>query len=441
MVKPVTGRILNSGYDDDRKSDVNNRDFKNNLRLMTILIFMLFQLPGQFRLFFTKSWELKYGTMLVPLSFSLCLLSYLVLELLEYYRWKYRYSDKKIPTVLFLVRFFLLAGVMVLTGITPDHPGLNGCLTLLIFYSYYVFPFPVSLSLCILTPLFIMFSEIDSGVVSGVQGQFSLFFATYKSLIIVMFYLFAYFWKKDRDISDENIKLVGELNQSEAQLREYAQRISKTVALEERTRLARDIHDSVGHALTAIQIQLSKAEAYYHLNHDESREAIREARESAREAMQDIRSSLGMLNEKELHFSLKENISSLAGRLKAAGYEVNLEYRGEDEGYNYAVIMAVFRLVQEGVTNILKHSGAAHVNLSLNFGPDEVLVVLEDDGRGFIPGDLRREEETHYGLNGLFLRMELVRGKLEIQSEPGQGCHIKARLPRDPVSLIGENHG
>jgi len=408
---------------------------------MTILIFMLFQLPGQFRFFFTKSWELKTESVFIPLTFSFCLLIYLVLELLEYHRWKYRYKNRMIPFVLFLIRFALLVSAMGITKTPPDHPGLMVYITLLVFYSYYLFPFPVSLALCILTPLGIMISELHFTNQFDGMGQLTLFFATYKSLVIVMFYLFAYFWKKDRDISDENIKLVGELNQSEVQLRDYAQRISKTVALEERTRLARDIHDSVGHALTAIQIQLSKAEAFFSLSQEESLDAIREARESAREAMQDIRSSLGMLNEKELHFSLKESITSLTGRLETAGYSVELNYQGEEDGYNYAVIMAVFRMIQEGVTNILKHSGASLVNLCVHFGREEVLVTLEDDGRGFLPGDLGREDGIHYGLNGLLLRMELVRGKLEISSEPGKGCRMTARLPRDPVSLIGDFHG
>ncbi len=413
------------------------RDIKSSLRLMVVVLFMFFQIPGQFRFLWSRFREPRDGDIKIAILFSVCMLVFLLLEVLEYRKWDYRFNSLRIPQLLFCSRLIAVAAVLFLGKLHMGDPGLHFYLTLLVFYSYFAFPFPVSLSFCLLLTAGIITDELLLEVPRKTQVGF--FYSVHKTLVMIMYYLFAFFWKKDRDASDENRTLVRDLKDSRMQLVEYARMVGETSALEERTRLARDIHDSVGHALTAIQIQISKAEAFQKINPDESREALVEARDTAREAMGDIRNSLTMLNDGKQRVSIREEITPLVQSLKSAGCSVEPEIDGEQEGFNYAVLMALYRIVQEGITNILRHADARSVLLDIEFRDEELCLRLRDDGRGFDPGALVKE--GHYGLEGLKNRVELVRGQLEISSEPGKGCMIEARLPRDPVSIIGGSNG
>ncbi len=414
-------------------------DFKSKLRLTTIAIFIMFQLPGQLRFFFYKKRVLPDNEFQITLLFIIAVTLFLVLEYLEYRKWNYRYTSPLIPRLFFGLRLICVFTMLMTDGVHLGHPGMSLYLTLLLFYSYYTLPFRVSLACSIIMPLGLFLLEFNRLNNLQIFSNYSLFFMTYRSIIMVIFYIFAYFWDKDRQISDENIRLVGSLNRSEGQLREYAQRIGQTVALEERTRLARDIHDSLGHALTGIQIQLTKAEAYFDLDPEESRSAVGEAREAAAQAIQDIRSSLGMLNDRNPRINLEAEIPQLLARLESTGMNCRFLVEGDDKGYNYAVQIALFRMVQEGITNILKHAEAKNVNLSLRFGAREVVLEFRDDGKGFDPEKPAPGDDEHYGLMGLRQRLELVRGRMEVITAPGEGCVLKATLPKDPVTLIGED--
>ena len=404
---------------------------------MVVVLFMLFQIPGQFRFLWAKFREPQDGDVKVALLFSGCMLVFLLLEILEHRKWDYRFEKNKIPAILFMGRIVTVLVVILLGQLKLVSPGLHFYLTLLVFYAYFAFSFPVSLSFCILMTAGIFLSEMVFDV--SHKTQVGLFYSAHKALVMIMYYLFAFFWKKDRDANDENRKLVRDLKDSRIQLEEYARMIGETSALEERTRLARDIHDSVGHALTAIQIQISKAEAFQKINQGESREALLEARDIAREAMGDIRNSLTMLNDGNLRISIREDLKPLVQRLQSSGFSVELKISGDEEGFNYAVLMALFRIVQEGTTNILRHSGAQEVLLDIRFQREDVYILLKDDGKGFdtsVP-----QGEGHFGLDGLKNRVELIRGRLDITSAPGEGCTLEARLPRDPVNIIGGSYG
>ena len=413
------------------------RDIKSSLRLMVVVLFMFFQIPGQFRFLWSRFRESQDGDIGKAILFFICMLVFLLFEVLEYRKWDYRFQNIRIPYVLFGCRIAAVVIVMILGNMKMGDPGLHFYLTLLVFYAYFAFPFPVSLSFCILLTAGIFVEELIIDIPH--KSQMGLFYSAHKALVMIMYYLFAFFWRKDRDANDENKKLVRDLKDSRIQLEEYARIVGETSALEERTRLARDIHDSVGHALTAIQIQISKAEAFQSINPDESREALVEARDTAREAMGDIRNSLTMLNDKNHRVSIREEIKPLVQRLESTGCTVDLVVQGEEEGYNYAVMMALFRIVQEGITNILRHAAAASVSLEICFKGEEVSLRLKDDGKGFDPE--AAVKEGHFGLEGLKNRVELVRGCFFVSSAAGEGCVLEASLPRDPVNIIGGSHG
>ena len=307
-------------------------------------------------------------------------------------------------------------------------------LSLFPFYAYFALPRPVGfgiLTVCIAAPL------VQQLVISGGKpwDSTSVGFLTYRILTVIFFYGLAWLLDAEKKRSEENRRLLRRLRASDSRLREYADRVAGTVALEERTRLARDIHDSLGHALTAIKIQLSKAVAYHDVDLDESFAAVNAARETADDAMKDIRESLGRLNGEAAAITLAEGLPRLVNRLDDSGVEVQYRYQGSEEGYNYSVLMGLYRFVQEGVTNILKHASASRASLIVEFGPAEATAELNDNGTGFNPAEPESDPVTdHYGLRGLRRRLELVRGTMEVVSKPGEGTRLFARVPKDPVA-------
>ena len=128
------------------------------------------------------------------------------------------------------------------------------------------------------------------------------------------------------------------------------------MATEERNRLARDIHDSLGHSLTAVNIQLEKALAYWQRSPDESHQAIRDAKQAASEALQEVRHSVGTLRDPDSRFSLRGALEGLTERMNAQGLPIASTITGDESDYNRSTLVALFRGAQEGLTNVQRHA-------------------------------------------------------------------------------------
>ena len=107
------------------------------------------------------------------------------------------------------------------------------------------------------------------------------------------------------------------------------------------------------------------------------------------------------------------------------------------------MLLALYRFIQEGATNILKHSGARNSKLLISFEEDSVWAELSDDGCGFASPAMGEKSPASgaYGLSGLADRIALVRGEFTVDSIPGLGTTLKVTMPRDPVSRIGKDSG
>jgi signal transduction histidine kinase len=405
---------------------------KNSLRLMIMLIYYALSFPMHLRPIksFVKGDE---HSLLIASIIPLVFLFFILIECIEFYYWRYQYKNKKITGFLFFFR------VLVIALLFSFFPGEQRFFILfsfsppIIFYAYYVFPmfWNILLILLIASTKLIFDILFNPFVTSSNQVFFTLLFTT---TIDILFYGLAWFLDRDQKQSLENQNLL-------EQLRDYATKVGHSAAMEERTRLARDFHDTLGHSLTAIQIQLSKAEAYLKEDPEEALMAVRAAKLTAKDAMYDVRTSVSTLNSNEDIIDFSNRVHKILEGMKSTGLEVNFEQKGVDSGYNFSVLSTLLRIVQEGLTNILRHADANRVKLTITFGLTECHLILIDDGCGFIvrEGDGTGESpENHFGLKGLKRRMELVRGTLTIQSTPGSGTTIRASLPKDPVQLIGD---
>jgi len=115
--------------------------------------------------------------------------------------------------------------------------------------------------------------------------------------------------------------------------------------------------------------------------------------------------------------------------------------RGDEGRLPPAVETALFRAVQEALTNVAKHADADRVDIVLKFGPEALEIRVEDDGRGFDVPEALRNEGAGLGLQGMRERMALLDGTLEIASRPGGGTRLSLRVPRRRETASGEGPG
>ncbi|WP_199834521.1 sensor histidine kinase [Streptomyces sp. NRRL F-5755] len=207
-------------------------------------------------------------------------------------------------------------------------------------------------------------------------------------------------------------------------LERYAEQVAELSAAAERNRLARDIHDSLGHHLTAVSVQLEIASEFRALEPGSAQRAVDEARLSVKRALGDVRQSVRALRGEETHASL----TAIAGLAcdDEAGPRVTVQMDGCEDGYGPAQLAALYRAAQEGVTNARRHARASRVTVAVHLTEHTARLVVADDGRGFAPGGTA----TGYGLIGMRERVHLAGGSVHIDSGSGTGTRLTVTVPR-----------
>jgi signal transduction histidine kinase len=225
-----------------------------------------------------------------------------------------------------------------------------------------------------------------------------------------------------------------DLRESHDQLAAYAGQAAELSAAAERNRLARDIHDSLGHYLTAIAVQLEKAEVFRDRDQGAASQAVADARSLARQALQDVRGSVRALRGDEPAAPLSAMLAGLARQAGAGEPQVSLTVTGDEAAIAADARTAVFRSAQEALTNARKHSGARRVSMSVAFGDREVRLVVSDDGCGFEPPPRGAQAHNGLGLVGMHERAALAGGHAEVQSQPGAGTTVTVTMPRSAAA-------
>jgi signal transduction histidine kinase len=194
----------------------------------------------------------------------------------------------------------------------------------------------------------------------------------------------------------------------------------------ERKRLARELHDETGQALSSIILGLRALDE--RVEGDEAKEAVAEVRELVVATLQDVRRLAVELRPKVLDdFGLVAAVERLAETFAAqTGIGVRFESGLRDERLPAEVETALYRIVQESLTNIVKHSRASNVSVVLVRKPSAVAAVIEDDGRGFDPATVR---DGGIGLVGMRERVALLDGRLLVESSEGSGTTLVAEVP------------
>jgi two-component system, NarL family, sensor histidine kinase DevS len=194
----------------------------------------------------------------------------------------------------------------------------------------------------------------------------------------------------------------------------------------ERRRLARELHDETGQALTSILLGLRTVEEAH--GEDEQRAAVGEVRELVRSTLQDVRQLAVELRPKALDdFGLVAALERLTQNLaEQTDIDVGFESTLPSGRLPSEVETALYRIVQEALTNVVKHARANHVSVVLGRKKGAVTAVVEDDGVGFDPD---RPREDGLGLIGMRERVALVGGRVTVESRPGAGTTFVAEVP------------
>jgi signal transduction histidine kinase len=224
--------------------------------------------------------------------------------------------------------------------------------------------------------------------------------------------------------------LLTDLEASHRQLTRYAEQVAELAKIEERNRLARDIHDSVGHYLTVIGVQLEKTLVVHEDDPASALEAVRAAKRLNDQALADVRQSVGLLRSQGAPFRLLPALESLLANSAGLPFRIDLTICGEEAGYTDQQLAALYRAAQEGLTNIQKHAHARQVTIMVELGEREAALHLCDDGMGFSGDPLR---DGGFGLRGIQERLERVHGRLAITAASGGGTHLAVTIPRQPA--------
>ena len=216
------------------------------------------------------------------------------------------------------------------------------------------------------------------------------------------------------------------LRQANQQLQQSAQEIERLAMDQERSRIARDIHDSLGHSLTALNIQLEGALKLADRDPKKARTFLTEAKHMGSVALQEVRQSVAALRGEPLKgVALADGVAALVENFrKASGISPTVDVALQD-ALSEPVKLALYRIVQEGLTNILKHASPTTVNLTLPTHAQRAMLTLEVDGSGFDPALL----STGYGLRGMRERAEALGGSFAVHSQPGVGSSLQVSLP------------
>jgi signal transduction histidine kinase len=210
--------------------------------------------------------------------------------------------------------------------------------------------------------------------------------------------------------------------------REREQKARLAVA-EERVRIARELHDIVAHAISVVVVQAQAGQRVLEGEQASAREALRSIETTGRQALVEMRRLLGILRKEDRELALAPRpslayLDVLAERVREAGLPVELHVEGEAKPLPPGVDLSAYRIVQEALTNVLKHAGPASAQVVVRYRPEEVELEITDDGRGSVGDD-----DGGHGLVGMRERAALVGGSVESGTNGGRGYTVRARLP------------
>jgi signal transduction histidine kinase len=208
--------------------------------------------------------------------------------------------------------------------------------------------------------------------------------------------------------------------------RETAARIA---VAEERTRIARELHDIVAHAVSVMVLQVGAVRHNLPAVQAADKEALEAVEQAGRSALAEMRQLLGAMRQDGHRLVLTpqpglDNLDALVEDVVRAGLPVDLHIDGDPPPLPRAIDLSAYRIIQEALTNVLKHARASHVDVTLHYDPDGLEIEVRDDGQGSPTSD-----GLGHGLVGIRERVKIYGGQMSTENVGGGGFILRTRLP------------
>jgi signal transduction histidine kinase len=231
--------------------------------------------------------------------------------------------------------------------------------------------------------------------------------------------------------------VASELSARAAELRDQQKLHARGAVVEERYRMARELHDVIAHCMSVMVVQTQAARRIASLDTEATRNALGVVERSGREALVELRRMVGVLDREsddpvDTATPGLGQLEALANRARAAGLPVDVRVQGQPAGLPPDVDLVAYRVVQEALTNAIKHAGSARAIVTVEVGTDQLELVVADDGRGAdsAAGSERAESNgSGHGLAGMAERVGLLGGALRAGARPGGGFEVEASIP------------
>ncbi len=231
-------------------------------------------------------------------------------------------------------------------------------------------------------------------------------------------------------------ELAGRLQEANRLLKKYSERAEEVATAQERSRLARELHDAVTQTVFSMNLTAEGARLACEADPRKVPGMLDRLQELGRDALSEMRSlvdelrprsvaQLGLVGSLQKHLAMRKRRDGLAAKLEVSGEE-----RGAE-----AVQEALFRTAQEALNNVLRHSGVKEADVQLAYGEREVSLRVRDAGRGFTPASMSgagAAGRESFGLVNMRERVEALGGSFRLVSEPGAGTTVEARVPLEP---------
>lgn len=222
----------------------------------------------------------------------------------------------------------------------------------------------------------------------------------------------------------------GELQDRADRLEREREEQARIAVAEERARIARELHDVVAHSVSVIAVQTGSIRRRLRTDRPDEAQELSGIEQTARQALAEMRRMLGLLRADDEGLALTpqpgmDQIEQLVEHVRGTGVAVELTLEGDRRALSPGVDLAAYRIVQEALTNVIKHAGPAHARVAVRFGERALELEVSDDGRGMSAD----ANGGGHGLVGMRERAALYGGTLDVQPGAGSGFAVRASLP------------
>ena len=238
------------------------------------------------------------------------------------------------------------------------------------------------------------------------------------------------------EIVYERRKRVRELEHRAVRAEAERELLARQAVLDERARIARDLHDVVAHGMSVMVVQAGAAERLVRSNPDDAAEALGHIQQAGREALSDMRRMLDVLRSESNGDRVlapqptMDDLAQVVQHCNDSGIPTELIVDGERSTRSAGQEMAAYRIVQEALTNVIKHAGrSARAVVRVQYRPEHIHIEVTDDGAGTTEGELATT--AGHGLVGMRERVDRYDGTLRFGPRPGGGCRVAATVPFD----------